>query len=382
LGFNITKKEPSVTVMSVHLENHTTFHQYHRTGRANTLSSLLHYFLRPHGAFTQHGVVRLFEDLTYVEYFSLFRLAKFDACKAHLDNYYLEQNNRDGSPPMHVILRSVKARHYARMRDVPKGRGELFYLKALLVCRPAYSYLDLKTVEGTIHPSFQEAATALRIFARQSEAEYALREAIRVLKTPAELRFLFVYLLVNDCVLTPLDCWNCFQQNLCLDFCLRNPDAEDVGVTQGLQDISRLLEEHGKQPSDYDLPQPEMHVGEVQHEHQKWGPLSLQLCERAQRARDGFNSEQEQIFQQVVTAVEHEQSLLLFIDGRAGVGKSFLVNAICDTIRSWKLIVLPTATSAFAAQLYPGGRTVHSTFKVRETPFFSLSFLTTPNRSL
>ena len=56
--------------------------------------------------------------------------------------------------------------------------------------------------------------------------------------------------------------------------------------------------------------------------------------------------------------------LLLFIDGKAGVGKTFLINAMCDKLRSINTITLPTATSTYAAQLYCGGRTTHSTFKM------------------
>ena len=56
--------------------------------------------------------------------------------------------------------------------------------------------------------------------------------------------------------------------------------------------------------------------------------------------------------------------LLMFIDGKAGQGKTFLVCAIIDRIRSMGQIALPTATAAFAAQLYPGGQTTHSAFKV------------------
>ncbi|KAJ3553472.1 hypothetical protein NM688_g3598 [Phlebia brevispora] len=39
-------------------------------------------------------------------------------------------------------------------------------------------------------------------------------------------------------------------------------------------------------------------------------------------------------------------------------------SAHCDFLRAKAIIVLATATSAFAAQLYPGGRTAHSTFKI------------------
>jgi hypothetical protein len=42
----------------------------------------------------------------------------------------------------------------------------------------------------------------------------------------------------------------------------------------------------------------------------------------------------------------------------------FLLTTICDALRADAKIVIPTATSAFAAQPYEGGQTAHSTFKV------------------
>ena len=58
----------------------------------------------------------------------------------------------------------------------------------------------------------------------------------------------------------------------------------------------------------------------------------------------------------------------MFVDGKAGRGKTFLVNTLCAWVRAEGRIALPTATSAFAAQLYPGGRTTHSTFGVCVSP--------------
>ena len=74
--------------------------------------------------------------------------------------------------------------------------------------------------------------------------------------------------------------------------------------------------------------------------------------------------EQRFIYDQIMSAVLRQESFLAFIDGKAGQGKTFLINAICDKVRSLGCIVIPTATAAFAAQLYPGGRTTHSAFKV------------------
>jgi ABC-type transport system involved in cytochrome c biogenesis ATPase subunit len=77
-----------------------------------------------------------------------------------------------------------------------------------------------------------------------------------------------------------------------------------------------------------------------------------------------FNPEQRAIFLQVQHAISAGEPLFMFIDGKAGRGKTFLVNILCAWVRSTGRIALPTATSVFAAQLYPGGQTTHSTFGV------------------
>ena len=68
-----------------------------------------------------------------------------------------------------------------------------------------------------------------------------------------------------------------------------------------------------------------------------------------------FNSEQRGIFLQVQNAISHGEPFSVFVDGKAGCGKTFLVNMLCAWVRSVGKIALPTATSVFAAQLYPGG---------------------------
>ncbi|KAH9920035.1 DNA helicase Pif1 like protein, partial [Amylocystis lapponica] len=76
------------------------------------------------------------------------------------------------------------------------------------------------------------------------------------------------------------------------------------------------------------------------------------------------NAEQRDIFNIVVNAAHDGCPLSAFVDGQAGCGKTFLVNTICDYLCSAGHVVLPMVTSAYAAQLYPGGRTTHSAFKV------------------
>ena len=325
--------KPSVTAIAIHGPSSQSDYQYHRHDQnSSTLSTLDHYFLRPQGLFILGDNVKDFANLTYTEYYTLFRLAKYDITQAHRPNYYIEQPHADNSPSMHVILRSLSLPHIGRIRDVRPSEGDVFYLHALLQHRPASSYVDARTVDGVEFPSYQEAATELGLFANENESEYALMEAIQSLKTPRQLRLLFVHLLVNDCVPTPHAHWEIFQENFALDYTLQNNNSLDIGMDHALQEIGQCLEEYGKTLSDYGLPEPMSYGREVEHELAKWSSDRDGLSLRADAAARTFNPEQRFIYDQIVTAVIEDQPLLMFIDGKAGTGKTYLIQTICDKI--------------------------------------------------
>ena len=98
LGFHITRKEPGVTSLPVHLSSSTVHHQYfRRSGTTSTLSQLNRYFLRPSGVFTdRHGVVRFFSDLRYEEYYTLFRMTKYNVDFLNRDGYFVEKPSESG----------------------------------------------------------------------------------------------------------------------------------------------------------------------------------------------------------------------------------------------------------------------------------------------
>lgn len=77
-----------------------------------------------------------------------------------------------------------------------------------------------------------------------------------------------------------------------------------------------------------------------------------------------LNTEQRTIYNNLLNAILNENQRMVFLDGKAGRGKTFLICCLMDRLRSLHKIVLPTATTAFAAQQYEGCRTTHSTFKV------------------
>jgi hypothetical protein len=170
--------------------------------------------------------------------------------------------------------------------------------------------------------------------------------------------------MVNDCVDSPIAMWETFYHEISHDFILRANNVLDLGLNTALDELSHLLEEYGKRLADFGLPEPVVHSREVEHELMRWGQNPEQLAIRADTAVAILKPGQLEIYNFALAAVLNSTPLCLFVDGKAGRGKTMLVNTLCDKIRSLGKIVIPTATAAFAAQLYPGGRTTHSAFKV------------------
>jgi hypothetical protein len=356
LGYAITHKRPSVTPLPVHLP-------YSDSCSTDTKSLLQHYFARPLGQFRHRGCIRAFDDITYKEYYTLFRIATYDPLRDSHDNYFTEHTAVNA---MHVILRTAVEPHFTRLHHVRPSAGDRFYLRSLLQFKPARSYDDLLTVNGMLHDNFQMAAMAHGLFqTMDSESNYALSEAVSALYTPPQLRTLFIHLLVNDCIDSPIRTWEKFRTDFSFDFTIQHRDDPAYAENKTLQHLSHMLEEYGKTLSDFGLQEPTCQSPEVEHELERWRPHAALLRDRASHAVEVLNHEQLHIYNHIMSGIINDNQLLSFIDGKAGCGKTFLVNAICDSLRAQNRIVLPTATSAFAAQLYPGGRTTHSTFKVR-----------------
>lgn len=366
LGKKITRKSPAVTSLPIHVPGSNRHHQYARRAHQSKMSLLDRYFHRPIGwYYDDDGHPRTFASLRYTDYYRLFRHEALNGRQAGLDGrHFNERDIPPGERPFLVIQRDPANPHLTRIVSVRPSQGEVFYIRALLNYKPALSFEDLRTVNGEEFPTFQDAATALGLFADRREAEYALAEAIAALRTPRQLRVLFVHLLINDCCHNPLQLWDLFRDQFSLDFYGQNGLNLALAYDLTLDDLGRLLAEYGKSLEDYGLPVPRVYTREVAAEMARWNAHPDQLAERAADAVLRMNAEQHDIYEEIVDAAMHDRPLCMFIDGKAGRGKTFLLNALCDFLRSQNRIVIPTATSAFAAQLYPGGRTAHSAFKV------------------
>lgn len=77
-----------------------------------------------------------------------------------------------------------------------------------------------------------------------------------------------------------------------------------------------------------------------------------------------LNNAQLQVYNDIRSAEETQQQVLIFVYGHGGTGKTFLWNTLLAYFRSRGKIALAVAASGIASLLLPSGRTAHSRFNI------------------
>jgi hypothetical protein len=143
------------------------------------------------------------------------------------------------------------------MYFVPPTGGERFYLRTLLsVVRGPKSFQDLRTYQGHVYNTFQEACLAQGLLEDDNEWEQCLREA-SAMQTGFRLRQLFATLLLFCEISQSARLWEQFREHICDDLLhhLQTMGFANVSTTQvydyGLYLLNKQLEESGRQLSDW-----------------------------------------------------------------------------------------------------------------------------------
>jgi hypothetical protein len=96
-----------------------------------------------------------------------------------------------------------------RLTYVPVGCGELYYLRVLLTKqRGCTSFESIKTVNGKICNTFQEACSELLLLKDDQEFKDALAETYET-ASGGQMRSMFVRMLNMHTMSNDLDVWNC-----------------------------------------------------------------------------------------------------------------------------------------------------------------------------
>lgn len=253
--------------------------------------------------------------------------------------------------------------------------GERYFLRMLLYNVPSpTSFEDLRTYQGILHPTFQDACLARGLLESDDEWDICLAEA-GFIQTGFQLRSLFAMILINNSPGDPLTLFNTHLPNLSDDcwyklenqFHIASPN--DIHVTNlTLYYIQILLQRAGKSLTDYNLPVPTINfdglngISRILAEE-----MSYDVGELRQKWEMGYkmaNQQQKQVLNAITAMVDSRAGGLFFIDGPGGTGKTFVENLLLSYVRSTGEIALSVASSGIASILLEGGRTAHSRFKI------------------
>jgi hypothetical protein len=260
-NFDTSRKSPGVLRLPVHLPGRN-IKQYGRiTAPTSDASLLMRYLDRP--------IDPRLRDLTYIQFYEKCSLATLrqgaDAAEDELLELLIP-----GRPRMRIAFRRDEGT--ARVVVVYPRHGDVFYLRCILMHRPAASWDDARTHGGILYPTYQEAARAMGLFNDTDEGELAFKELIDLGVTPAHLRWFFCLLSLEGPVLA---LWTTYRAAMGQDIHVRllrqghlsTPEIVNNHVLEELQD---LLGGMGKQLKDIGLTNPVPRSREIEAEQSMW----------------------------------------------------------------------------------------------------------------
>lgn len=118
---------------------------------------------------------------------------------------------------------------------------------------PARYFEDLRTVDGTVYGTFQEACYTRGLLLDKQEAEHALLELIGLYYSPQQMRFVMAQLLI-DIGASEKGLWERFKAELTADFADRPTAIERE--SGALQDIQCIVLARGFGLDAFGLPAP------------------------------------------------------------------------------------------------------------------------------
>jgi hypothetical protein len=264
-GKAISVESPGTTRLPIHLPGKQFTQLGRKCAPQSNATLLMRYLDRPRDP-------RL-DNATYCEYAELCHPVTHDPTKPFHELEILEPAI-PGRPQMRLRFYRESHETSVRMQNVNPRHGDVFYLRCILNHWAVRSFLQARTVDGTIYNTYQEAARAMGLFTTENEAELAFGELIQLGVTPAHLRWMFCLLAVEGHPMIRM--WELHQEAMYADMRdrllqqgrLANPN---VCANDLLQELQETLASLGKRLRDIGLPEPVARRREVDMEILLWG---------------------------------------------------------------------------------------------------------------
>lgn len=361
-GFDIHGHDPAITHLAVHLENNQRV-----------------YFTRE----TAHNVLENPRKTTLTAFFELCQSDDFAKTLLYCQvaAYYTWKNNQfhrrkqgqdvDGHPGI------KKGTAIGRVYTIHPTQSECFHLRLLLhhVFGPT-SFDYLKTVDGVLHPTFKSACQALGLLEDDNHWKNTLTDAA-LSHSSSQMRDLFAIILGFCYPTQPSTLWEMFQTDFCHDILhqkrqrTNNFDLSysDEIFNEGLILLEdKVLSLFEKNLSEFGLPTP---VRNQQMRKDAYNSIFRDEYDVTELENFVLSNapklvpDQRRAFTSVTESVGKNLGKVFFLDAPGGTGKTWLINLLLAHVRSTGDIAIAVASSGIAATLLNGGRTAHSTFKLK-----------------
>jgi hypothetical protein len=350
---NYPASTPSAKLIKVKMEE-----QADNISFEDKVCDLSMYFARPH--------VAELADLTYTQFYQ-----KFDYTTKP-PKYALQP----GAVRFEVVLHSktyhiyeTKEEHIVRMGMVPISAGEIFWLRVLLYRLPAYSYNQLKTVDGKRCRTFQQAAQ-LRKYAQDKQTATDMYLEAVVDCTPHQLRVLFTNLTLQGFPTLhlydePELCCNMYQ-----DILERERGNLVLAVNKMLLQLAQLFKNATtKRMSEFGLPEPQEQDTELEIERVTYGADSQAQVATALLAENPLTEEMQMLYDDIMAAlhvddIDQQPPFIAILQGIAGAGKSTFVKYVMASVRALGFVAKGCASTGLAAAVYDDFSTAHSLFAI------------------
>ena len=245
-----------------------------------------------------------------------------------------------------------------RMVTISPLRSELYHLRLLLLyVKGSTSFEDLRTVDGSVFPSFKDAAAKRGLLEDASIWENCMEEAAAT-QMPSQLRQLFAIICLYCEITDKQTLFETYIDQMTEDF-THSGDNRDVSRSKCLSDIGAHFAAAGSSLEEQGLPVPES-VDTFSNE-QPDDYVSV-----AQHMFETLSAQQRIVYEAVLTAInmKNVSAKCFFVDGPGGTGKTYIYKSLIYKLKSENKMFVATATTGIASLLLPDGRTAHSKFGI------------------
>ncbi|XP_061364451.1 uncharacterized protein LOC133307903 [Gastrolobium bilobum] len=237
-------------------------------------------------------------------------------------------------------------------------------------------YEDLRTVNGVLFPTYKDVCYSLGLLDDDNEYIDAIKEASSW-GSATYLRNLFALLLFGNSMNKPENvfqkCWELLSDDVLYRHRQRIGREDDLLTEDSIKNITlaeidKVLQSNSKCLSDY--PSMPSIIDESLLDMQNRLVMDeflydrFSLKEEHDRLLNSLTDEQRVVYDKIISAVSAGKGGFFFLYGFGGTGKTFIWNTLSAFVRSRAEIVLNVASSGIASPLLPGGRTIHSRFRI------------------